>query len=132
MESITTTMVDKLVFSSFTNVIIQCNKPNMSNNTCNYIAINCPIVSFSSNNLTITCMGIQLSLRKLVTRTKVSTLQRNIHKSKLVKTNVVDAKVDKTWWSMVFLTMANNIFSTREDRKRNKTWGHWCNINLWS
>jgi hypothetical protein len=70
-------------------------------------------------------MGTQLSFRKLVTRTKISTLLQDIHKSKLAKTIVVDARFDKTWWSMVLLTMANNISSTIEDQKGNKTQGHW-------
>jgi hypothetical protein len=36
-------------------------------------------------------------------------------KSQLVDTTVVDARLGITCWSMVFLTMANNIPSTKED-----------------
>jgi hypothetical protein len=31
---------------------------------------------------------------------------------------------------MVFLTMANNIFSIKEDQEGNKMQGHWHDINL--
>ncbi len=116
----------------FVNAITWCNKPNLSNNTCSYITIDCPIVSFTSNSPTITCMGTQLSFRKLITKAKVSTLSWDVHKSKLAETTFVDAKFDKTRWTMVLLTMFNNTSSTIEDRKGNKTWGHWHNTNLQS
>ncbi len=115
---------------SFTNAITQCNKLNLSNNTCSYIAIDYRIVSFTSNNSIITCMGTQVTFKKWIIRAKISTLPWNIHKSKLVKSIVADARFSKTWWSMVFLTMVGNTFSTRKAWEKNKTWRHLCNINF--
>ncbi len=70
----------------------------------------------SSNYPTLTCMGTHVSLKKLITKVKVSTLLQNIHRSKLENIIVVDAKFDRTCWSMVFFTMASNISSTKENQ----------------
>jgi hypothetical protein len=73
--------------ASFTNVITQCNKPNILNKTCNYTTMDYPIVSFTSNNPTTTCMGTQVSFRKLITSAKVSTPPKDINKSKSLQQN---------------------------------------------
>jgi hypothetical protein len=73
------------------------------------------IVSFTSNNLTTTCMGAQMSFKKLITKANVSTLLQDIHRSKLVDITIVDARFGKTCWSMVFLTMVSNTSPTKED-----------------
>jgi hypothetical protein len=46
---------------------------------------------------------------------KISTPSWDIHKSQLADITVVNARFGITCWSMVFLTMANNILSTKED-----------------
>jgi hypothetical protein len=51
-----------------------------------------PIVSFTSNNPTITCMGTQMSFKKLITITKISTLPQDIHISKLINITVDNAR----------------------------------------
>jgi hypothetical protein len=99
----------KLVPSSFINAITQCNKPNFC------IAMDYLIASFTSNILTIICMGTQMSFKNLITKIKMSTPPQDIHRSKLVDIIVIDARFDITCWSMVFLTMVGNVFSTRED-----------------
>ncbi len=38
-----------------------------------------PIISFTSNNPTTTCMGTHVSFRKLITSAKVSTPPQDIH-----------------------------------------------------
>jgi hypothetical protein len=109
----------KLVPSSFTNVITQCYKPNFSNKYWSCIIMNYLIASFSSNNLTIICMDTQMSFKILIIKVKMFTLSQDIHRSKLVNIIVVDARFDITCWSMVFLTMPGDIFSTKEDQERN-------------
>jgi hypothetical protein len=73
------------------------------------------IISFTSNNPTMTCMGAQVSFKKLITKMKVSTLLQDIHRSELADITIVDARFGRTCWSMVFLTMAINISPTKED-----------------
>jgi hypothetical protein len=77
------------------------------------------VASFISNNLTIICMGTQMSFKKLITKIRMFTPPQDIHRSKLVDVIVVDAKFDITCWSMVFLNMVGNISFTREDREIN-------------
>jgi hypothetical protein len=106
-------IVAKLMPSSFTKAITRCNKPNFSNKDQSFVAMDYSIVSFTSN--TTTCMGAQVLFKKLITKAKVSTLLQDIHRSKLVDITIIDARFGKTCWSMGFLTMANNIFPTKED-----------------
>jgi len=61
---------------------------------------------------------------------KVSTSLWDIHRSKLINITIVDARLNKTCWSMVFLTMASNTYSTKEDRDGKTTWGHWCKLTF--
>jgi len=63
-------VVTKLVPSSLTNVI----KPNFSNKNQSYATMDYLVVSFTSNIPIVTCMGTQVSLKKLITKVKVSTL----------------------------------------------------------
>jgi hypothetical protein len=64
-----------------------------------------------------------VSLKKLITKVKVSTSLWDIHRSKLINIIIVDARLNKTCWSMVFFTMARNTYSTKEDRDGKTTWG---------
>jgi hypothetical protein len=77
--------------------------------------MNYVVASFISNNLTIICMGTQMSLKFLITKIRMFTPPQDIHRSKLVDVIVVDARFDITCWSMVFLNMVGNISFTRED-----------------
>ncbi len=55
-------------------------------------------------------------IQTLITKAKVSTSLQDIHKSKLANTIIIDVRLSKTCcWSMVFLTMADNISSTKEN-----------------
>ncbi len=103
------------------NVIIQCNRPNLSNKYWSYTTMDYPIISFTSNSPKVSCMGTWVSFNKLITIAKKFTLLPNIHRSKLAYIIVVDVRFGKTWWSMVFLTMVGNIFSIKKNRKGNKT-----------
>ncbi len=77
--------------------------------------------------------GRYMLFMKLITIEKVSIPPRDIHKSKLAKIIVIDARFGKTyWWSMVSLTMIGNTSSTKEDQEGNKTQRLWRNTNLWS
>lgn len=90
MEYKVATIVIKLVPSSFINAITQCNKSNLC------IAMDYLVTSFTSNNLTIICMGTQMSFTNLITKIKMSTPPQDIHRSKLVDIIVVDIRFDIT------------------------------------
>jgi hypothetical protein len=53
-------------------------------------------------------MGTHVSFKNLMTKEKISILLQDIHKSKLTYTTTVDARFDRTCWSMVFLIMVGN------------------------
>ncbi len=59
-------------------------------------------------------MGSQVSFKKLITKAEISTSLWDIHKSKLANNTIIDVKLSKTCWSMVFLTMVDNISSTKK------------------
>ncbi len=103
------------------NVITQCNRPNLSNKYQHYSTTDYPIISFTSNNPIVTCMGTQVSFRKLITIAKKFTLLLDIHRSKLAYIILVDARFGKTQWSMVKKTMVNNIFSIRKKPKKKQS-----------
>jgi hypothetical protein len=77
-----------------------------------------PIISFTSNNPRIICMGTEL-------HSKIDNKNQNIHIIvkhpwiKLINIIIVDARFNKTCWSIVFLTMANNNSSIRENWEGN-------------
>ncbi len=62
-------VVTKLMPSSLTKVI----KPNFSNKNQSYATMDYLVVSFTSKIPIVTCMGTQVSLKKLITKVKVST-----------------------------------------------------------
>lgn len=128
MECIIVAIANRLVSSSCTNVITWCNKPNLSNKTCSCITIYCQIVSFTSNNPTLTWMGTYTSFRKLNTRSKVSTPLWNIHKSKLAKIIIADARFAKTcgprffWpWLVTFLPQEKTKKQIKHDSRHGIT-----------
>ncbi len=77
------------------------------------------VILFTSNNPIMISMGTHVSFKKLITKTKLSTLAWDIHKSKLVDTIVIDARLGNTCWSMIFLTMVGNTSSTKESQNGN-------------
>ncbi len=91
-----------------------------------------PIVSFISNSPIVTCMGTQVSFKKLITKIRVSTPSWDIHKSQLASPIVVDARLGITCRSMFFMTMASNIPFTKEDQDGKTTQGCWLKTNLQS
>jgi hypothetical protein len=115
MECKSITIVIKLVSSSFTNANTLCNKPNLFNKDQNYITFNY-FVEFKQphNNM----HGTQVLPKNLITKTKISILAWDIQRSKLIKITIVNVRFGKTWWSIVFLTMANNISFKNENIKK--------------
>jgi len=107
-------IVAKLVPSSFAKAITQCNKPT----SLTKIKVVQPwidwVVSLTSNNPIVICMEIHMSLKKLISKAKVSTLPWDIHRSKLVDVIVIDVRLFRTCWFMVFLTITSNIYFTKE------------------
>jgi len=61
-----------------------------------------PIISFTSSNPIIICMGTHVQFKKLITRAKVCTPMQNIHKLKLIDNITRSARFGKTCWSKVF------------------------------
>ncbi len=96
------------MFSSFTKVITQCNKPDFFNKDWSCVAKDYLVILFISNNPTMICMGTHVSFKKLMTKVKISILFRDIHKLKLADTTIVGARFGRTCWSMVCLIMVGN------------------------
>jgi hypothetical protein len=71
-------IVVKLVPSSFTNVMTECNKPNLSNKDWSCVTMDYLVVLFISNNPIVICMGAHVSFKKLITITKVFTSPQDI------------------------------------------------------
>ncbi len=94
--------------SSFTKVITHYNKPNFSNKDRSCVAMDYMVILFTLNNPTMICMDTHVSFKKMMTKEKISILLRDIHKSKPANTTIVDARFDRTCWSMVFLIMVSN------------------------
>jgi hypothetical protein len=67
------------------------------------------VILFTSNSPTMICTGTHVSFRKLIIKAKISILLQDMHKSKLTHTIIVDARFNRTRWSMVFLIMVGNI-----------------------
>jgi hypothetical protein len=60
-------------------------------------------------------MKTHVSHKKLITKAKVFTLLRDVHRSKLVDITTLDVILSRTYWFMVFLAMIGNTSSSKED-----------------
>jgi len=56
----------------------------------------------------------------------------NTRRLKLTNIITTNSRCGKTCNSMVFVTIAKNTYSIREEHEGNTMWGHWSNTNLLS
>ncbi len=89
-------MVVKFLLSSFTNAITQCINPNFESSDSSQISILHPLVSFTLNKSTLTCIGVQEWFKKFVMRAKMSTPSLNIQRSKLMEIIVTNVRFGNT------------------------------------
>ncbi len=133
MECNVDAMVVKLLSSSFTNAITQCIDPNFESSDSSQISILHPLVSFTLNKSTLTCIGVQEWFKKFVTRAKMSTPSLNIQRSKLMEIIVTNVRFGNTckFFCFFFFPIARSTSSTSTVQEGNyETQGHWCKINL--
>jgi hypothetical protein len=85
-----------------------------------------PIVYFASNNPIVTYLCYQSNPKKLMIRTKILCAPLDIHKSKLLVTNIQFANFCKTYINFDFSTNLGNISWKNCFLEKKTTWGDKC------
>ncbi len=99
-------------------------KPYASKSSIRFLANACHVIFIASNKPRVTCFGFQLNPKKFMTKINTSCAPLDIHKSKLVVTQLQSFNKGKIYVSLVFSTNLDKIMFENNFWKGNCTWGH--------
>ncbi len=96
-------------------------KSYASKSSIRFLANACPIILGTLNKPKVTCFGFQLDPKNFMSKINTSCAPLDIHKSKLLITQLQSFNKGKTYVSLVFSTNLDKIVFENNFQKRNCT-----------